>query len=544
MSLLHFENVKAKNTTLIFVDSGVLDGIENKGALVEHLNTLHLSCFNVDLTANFPYAQDIVYVFSTSLLYPHESEHTIDFFSDEKSVSTINSMMIIVFQDDTKAELWSVCGSVSGRTRGMARLLIEASIEAFPRVEYWGLIVDYKNPYWNRALSLYTSMGFGNPENIELFDDEFLSLTYNQGDKEAVRHEAKTLRMEYYIKRGFDVYLVSIPYDELKILGTMAKRQRREYGGAIGVQEVQSIKKGKARMFETVGICDLIVGDIIVGERASVNTPTYFYTFHTHPDVATDNNNLIMNPPSAEDLTSVFSGSREGYVKHFVVESEGNGVWSCQLNPRTLEFVCGIPKKLYEELRDYIKDAFYTKIYNSYFKELKKFRDLQDFSSVLYEFETAKNQMINLYLADLSSFTWEGIYHPEIPDDMMSIPIFQIDYFDWGYIKKENGLEDWTFLFPCKIPIKLSSDLCLQFGFEYDQLKPIMDALDEIGLDECGKVKPNESFEKSSCHDSWKYVQLSHFLKYMSEKDKTPAEIAEVVREGRTPDGITKLLGE
>lgn len=526
---LYFLNYENKNTTLIFVSGDRLDKIISKHPYIsERIDDLHTQCFNSEFSeSDFPYADQIIYIFATSIIHFGAS----DFFENKTNVDTISSMVIMpIITGESRAELWTECSSVNGRTRGFSKLLIESALKNFSYIDTWQLIVDYNSPYWNRAISLYSSLGFQDPQNYKIYNDEFLLLTLSKDNfvKEKTRSESKNFRMSYFLNKNYHVSLLKLPFEHLEVLGMLAEYQRREYAAGIGVKLIESNPKGTAKKYESYGICDFTPGNIIVDKEASARIPIYFYTFHTHPDVATDNNELIVNPPSDVDLMSLLKMTIHGYIKHFVIESGRNGIWSCQVNPNSMKFICGLSDKKFKSLLWRTENLIRNKIYKPFFSELEKLRELSSISQQFANLEFSKNQMINQYLSDINKLTWKDVGVDN------NNPIYQIDYFDWEYILKVGYLEDWTMVYPCDIPIKSSSENCLNFGFDYETLEPILDAIDKVGLEEC--TISNKSFEKSICKDSWKFVNLSEYLK------ASDSDLAELISEYKTPEDVGLVL--
>lgn len=479
---MRFENVEDMNTTLIFIEGSDLDVIHTP-SFFEKINTIHEQCFNLGIQeTDYSYADQVIYVFSTSIIWT-EQYHNMDFFRDDNTIDSIISMAVapLIFEE-RRGELWTICSSVNGRARGMSKLIIMAILELFEEIDVWNLLVDYNNPYWDRALSLYTSLGFQEPVNNKSSGSDFLELTLTKGkpfDKDAVRLASKELRVEYMLKQGLNVALMNIDVDDLLKLEQLC-HQKREYGGGFGVEETFSEYDGRAKEYALKYLCDLSVGNFITDETAYVSNIDngLFYTFHTHPNVAVDNNKTIVNPPSVQDLAGRFFLLKTGIVKHFVFESDRNGVWSFQVHPKSMSFVCGLSKKETDQVYDLIT-KYFNDVVNSFFYELDKMRRMSEFSKAFsLEFLNTKNRMINQYLSDMSNFTWKKL---NISNDIPNVPVFLINYYDWDFIKSQGFLEDWSFYQPCNIPINLKSNSCLSFDFDYEDLRKIVDAIDHAG---------------------------------------------------------------
>jgi len=520
---MRFENVEDKNTTLIFIEGNDLEAVHSQ-LFFDKINTIHEQCFNLGLQeTDYSYADQVIYVFSTSIIWT-EQYHTIDFFRNEDTIDSIISMAVTpLIYKEKRGELWTICSTVNGRARGMSKLILMAILELYNDIEIWNLIVDYNNPYWDRAISLYTGFGFQDPVNNNSSGSDYLELTFTKGepfDKNSVRMRCKELRVEYMLQQGLDVALINMDIEDLLKIEKLC-HQKREYGGGFGVEETFSEYEGRAKEYSLKFLCDLSVGNFIMDETAYVSNIDngLFYTFHTHPNVAVDNNKTIVNPPSVQDLAGRFFLLKTGIVKHFVFESDRNGIWSFQVHPKSMSFVCGLSKKGTDEVYEMIT-KYFNNVVDNFFYELDKIRRMSEFSKVFsLEFLNTKDRMINQYLSDMSNFTWKNL-KISTPDDIQNVPIFLINYYDWDFIKAQGFLEDWTFYQPCDIPINLNSNSCMSFNFDYKDLEPIVDAIDHAGAQDyqlcTGKPLPEMiTYENlvwpESC-DRWEGRQLIPIL--------------------------------
>src|SRR5436853_6238312 len=150
------------DTTLIFIDyNNFISVLKNDGYRLINfrfeLDQLYEGCFNMAFQeATF---EDASIIFSTL-----GNVDSVDIFYNEPN--RITAMVIVSFyREDRYADIWSVCASINGQSRGHARTILKSIQEGIQNVSVIDLYVDYDNPYWNRAVGLYTSIGFVNPTN-------------------------------------------------------------------------------------------------------------------------------------------------------------------------------------------------------------------------------------------------------------------------------------------------------------------------------------------------------------------------------------------
>ena len=497
-----------ENTSVIFIDLEFLyrqpADILNK--FKQHINDLHMRCFNVEMVR---YSGTLC--LATAYLIQSQSLEFILIESPELIAS-----MAVIYVEDTKAQLWSVCSSINGQARQLSRVIIRECQKVLDNIS---LFVDYFNPYWERALGLYTSMGFGNPQNVLYQDTQRLYLEWIKDiafDKTETQNAAKRIKVEYCNSIGYNVAVLTLKRRQLEILKNFTA-QYREYGGGIGTK----IKNGggQAASYTATTISNLHVGNFIVRPEAYVSVRfNTFYSFHTHPDVYVNMIKSILNPPSINDLILMLYNFPQGVVKHFVVEQ--NGIWTIQVDPKTMKLIadnnCSVPN-ITNVLRRRLK------VLENNWGQILSELDEND--------ELLKNTLINNYLADLNNITWMslGIGIQE------NIPIMLVNYYSWEYLFKENSFKDWTYYIPCG-PIVLNDLNNIDFNFDYNELKPILDAIDYVGKLDVGRCVGTEedlmnTFEEfkevRDCQDRWDGKELISFMKMYN-----PAEIAEKIYNG------------
>jgi len=218
----------------------------------------------------------------------------------------------IMYKYPDRYELWGVCGSIMSNITKLTRKTLIDIINSIlidsnnPIILY----VDFENPYWNRALGLYSSIGFSNPESIKFGEKTLMRMTYtNIIDKTVTRNIANQLRGEYYSSLGYIINKVVFKKEDLEYFREFAIRHSREYGGAIGIisNEFQNIS-------------ELYVGNYIQYGNARVKVSDFYTIFHTHPD--STKIHVLTSPPSVTDLINMIKMS-DTTCRQYIFESSG-----------------------------------------------------------------------------------------------------------------------------------------------------------------------------------------------------------------------------
>ena len=313
---------------------------------------------------------------------------------------------VYVFPD--RVEWWGVCGSVEASVSGLNRKILQQIVQ-----ENTILYVDYENPYWNRAVGLYTSIGFEEPVHVILDEKPLLRLKYTDGinDKHQIRNECNRMRGEFYNSIGCHTQRTVFSSSDMAIFSEMASRFSREYGGSFGIREdnIYNLKH-------------LYVGNYIHYGKATVNPKESNYlVFHTHPD--STRIHMLTSPPSSSDLIYTLHNYRK-IAKHYIFESTKlGGFYTVQLNPRIKNLLnFAYMEMLVEKIRDAINITL-----NGYFDYICQLKDILD---SIDDIEYHRNELVTQILSKYNQITLKNInmiqaaFDPEIEN----VPIFWVEY--------------------------------------------------------------------------------------------------------------------
>lgn len=530
MSAENFLDIPEKNVTIAAIEYGYFNQqLERLGdsAFRNHLDEMHFGCFASKYAAmDFPETASGFIYFVTNRILDDSEKKTM--FLVPELVETIMGMTIVGIYGDY-ADLWAVCATVYGQSRGAARIIIQTVLNN-PSLEMVDIYVLYDNPYWARALGLYTSLQFGEPESavggrsMSRFPSEALKLTWARGytiDKKGVRKEANDIREAFYTGQGFIVNRLEMPVAHLLQLERIAADQTREYGGGIGVERIGG--EGNVNVYRSVNISNPIVGGFIAkeataaGVRASPTIPLYH--FHTHPDSIAEILDVITAPPSAPDLSLCFYWLGQGTFRQFVIESqETGGIWTFQVNPHVAKLICGTGSPEYFEQMFEPLQAHIETIVGAFFGRLAELRQLTPSGTVrrsALDMEIIKSDLINQYIKDVNMIQYSDT----------GLRLFTLEYHSWKYILSNDTFVDWTIMpqprGACAKVGELASQTGLRFGYDYEDLRPILDAIDFVGNREyttCALAQNSgytreRAVDEGLCGDRWEGQELIPVLK-------------------------------
>lgn len=475
MSYFRYVPFKDKNTSIVFID--IQDLISNRALLDKfkiHINEMHMRCFNIVLAEDLQHLGTNTFVLAESLeslgagLFVFATTQYVEFNTEEDVAKyflidypELISSMAILRQNNIAGQLWSVCSTIEGQTRKLAKLII---LQCQALLEYIELFVEYFNPYWDRAIGLYTSLGFKNPKDVLYQGQQLLLLKWDKFEIETLDDDpvsmCNKIKIDWGIRNAYTVKLLRFSNDQLNIFHQILEKNR-EYGGGLGVEPSFS-----SRTFDLLSLNTFYAGNYII-QPNKIETTTnsnIMYTFHTHPINASNMNRLTISCPSTVDLVLVLRAYKTKNYKHFVMEPDG--IWTIQVDTRSMNYAMNVREQEYQ-----IIYAKYDQLYFQLQNNLDK--DVDDFS--IY-----KNALINNYLANISNVTWKSL---ALRDE--NVPILVVNFYPWTFIKNQVDLTgywtDWTFYtsFSGRPVLKGRNDLILNFNF--DKFDPILDAIDHVG---------------------------------------------------------------
>lgn len=512
MSNFRYVPFKDKNTSIVFID--IQDLISNRDLLDKfkiHINEMHMRCFNVVLAEDLQHLGTNTFVLAESLeslgtgLFVFATTQYVELNTQEDIVHyflidfpELISSMAILRQNNIAGQLWSVCSTIEGQTRKLAKLII---LQCQALLEYIELFVEYFNPYWDRAIGLYTSLGFKNPKDVLYQGRQLLLLKWDKFDIESLDEDpvamCNQIKIDWGIEHGYNISLLRFSKAHLKIFKQILGKNR-EYGGSLGAKPINFLH-GINGIFDVVSLNSFYLGNYIIkiNEISTDSDNTMMYSFHTHPINASNMNRLVVSYPSTADLIYVLDIFKTKSYKHFVFEPDG--IWTIQVNPLSMEYAMQVTDDLYPIIEEK---------YHQLLKQMPNSLDIEIDNINLY-----KNVLINNYLANINNVTWNSVFGNPI-----NIPIFLINYYSWRLINEQietqNYWGDWTFYKPdAGLPsLRRNNDLILNFNF--DKFDPILNAIDHVGNLNVGNDRTiMNTLITNNTEDIWFTRNLIPFMK-------------------------------
>lgn len=335
--------------------------------------------------------------------------------------------LMFVVEVNNKATIWNVCASSFGKNSNAVKEILTFYL-AQERTRDIELFVDFYNPYWDKAISLYTSVGFSDPKTIiynptgmELLK---LKITHRAENKKNDRLLANTEREKYFKKLGYRVETKQYPSALFNdISRQLVDNRPKEYTGFF---------------FKDEELDDLVIQNLSSGNLT--DTEIYGYPtncqpteegnifFHTHPGAL---NGLLVQPPSETDVSSLFQWNRIGsFIKHYVFSEDG--VYSFSFSIRTIREFCENPGEN-QRIKDQVVDEYSDVLARLTTLYYDPFRMLANMTPENLSREKANNIVIDYYLEEVLA-----IKHPG-----KDFSVFDVKFWSRDFIRKVSHITDF-----------------------------------------------------------------------------------------------------
>lgn len=348
----------------------------------------------------------------------------------------IDAMASVKYEEGTYS-IWNVCATSFGKISHATKSLLEYGMPLIltsERSKAW-LVLELENPYWAKALSLYTSLGF---VNIITASNQFQQV-FGYTNKMIDHFLKKSIILYttydiYYKVRDGNRQIVLLARNRADNI--RKKRFDKEFGG-VGItadmaafgQEIVKINKEYAgyltvdSKYDFNGIGNITGGNPIykvknfpaLSEIYDTSKQTVFH-FHTHPSITDANNQLEFNPPSLNDIRYIFETCGAGLIRGYIFTS--NGIFAYSLTRHAQAVFCkdNIDKtSIYQQYQDIIDSVASIYVDKQYVigNFLIGQNDLQ-----------IQNLLIDYYLESVLTIEFEGK------------PVFDIKYWPYSFILK------------------------------------------------------------------------------------------------------------
>ena len=340
-------------------------------------------------------------------------------FADSNNPTSLQALLVADEVGD-KSTIWNVCASSFGKNSNSVKELMKWYLDQH-RKRVNELFVDFYNPYWDKAIALYTSLGFGMPEPQVGTSNVKLTIV-RIDDKEDLRLTINNLRAEFFEGLGFKAQYAHYPAKLFSsILEQLVDDRPKEYTGFFF-----------QRSQDEIVIKNLSCGNL-------TDTEIYGYPtncqpmddgdifFHTHPGVL---NGILVQPPSEMDVSALFHWNKIGsFIKHYVFSEDG--VYSFGFSAKTLKEFCDHPGEN-ERIKDNIVNKYIdvtNKLTTLYYDPFRMLAGMPK------NITRAKQNsiIIDYYLEEALSIGYPG----------KDFAIFDIKFWSRDFIKKSVTITDF-----------------------------------------------------------------------------------------------------
>lgn len=374
-------------------------------------------------------------------------------------------------------EIYNVCTNPYTRGMGVAKKIFKATTDMFNFANLWiGIKLD--NPSWNAALRVYVGAGFTNPviTNITpsgtaipfpVLSLVFSSNTLSQSHPpkyaiERIIENATYLRAMYLSEQGISQIRVHASTELLKDVYDMVSSKVVEYGGGMEIA-------GKTNdAYElSIPLNTITEGD---PQTLTVNTPTCWMSWHTHPYICYSKEQCYIGWPSGLDMGFVVRQYALGCVAHIVFTVEG--VYTIQLSRGMMQFMSLVATN--QQCIDAI-----TIIVAAHFTHIEDLRKIktdpsriecvtnEDISCLVADSDKM-NIMIDKYLTLASTYTFQDLLQRSelrgsIPGETAKVieesleclkltdekfPVFMVKFSQWNTLVNDGLFITLTYLEP------------------------------------------------------------------------------------------------
>lgn len=336
-------------------------------------------------------------------------------FLTSKINDTILAVATVNISDPTSYSIWNVCSTALGKNMNAIRSLLEYGLPFLQDRNIW-LILEFENPYWDKAVNLYTSLGFRLLSTV----DTGLKMEYTlDRDVYDARDEANELRQQAFPR---ELQRIVFLRDKIYDFASQIVTHNKEYCGYLLV--THDLLVG--------GLGNLTGGNLILPDVTNFPASSeiysegqnYIFTFHTHPIITTVNNGLPINPPSDMDVAHLLANCSHEYLRQYIFTPDG--LFALGLSKYMQDTYCNkfIPLEKINEIRER---------YQSLVDQVLRV-NLDDIFGIHVSKSIAKGVMTDLFIESVLDLEYEGM------------PMFDLKFWPLEYIRTKESFVDTFFI--------------------------------------------------------------------------------------------------
>ena len=322
------------------------------------------------------------------------------------------------------AEIYDVCTAYDFRRQGIMHALFENMFQVIRKKYFW-LGVMFDNPNREAAIRFYLkedfifqNVSFITPSSVRL---KFPVLSFVKGDK---------LKKFPKINRNMFSALSDIACNFTFKL---------RWADMISVQNNVYSKNA-----ETGGTMDIVneflipnLNTVVYGDPANltVDVPTHYINWHSHPDICYRAKNCYIGWPSGQDMRYLFHNYNLGVIFHLLFTSEGLYTMKLTVNAMKMIYILSFNFEWLNAIELVILNRFthvekYRTIQENLFSPVQKRNEnIKEFlrkanTATLKDYNTEENSTVKESIKYLEQFS------------SSSFPLFEVTYYDSTYIKQ------------------------------------------------------------------------------------------------------------
>ncbi len=380
-----------RDAVAIYINSPFFQ--DNTKKIISKVNNLYNECFSSDFDTNVKNSVLILYVDMET----QKNKRGYLKLNERQSLKLLNEnvnniqgfLRLELYRDHI--EIYDVCTGENHRRQGVMHALFENMLEVSPiQYKMFWLGVAFDNPDRDKAINFYLKNGFAfnnttftTPSNIKL-RSPVLSFTHKRGEL-----NTKTLNIYSALSDLECNFIFLFNWVDMIIIQNNVHNLNVEAGGTMNIIPQRNY------ILLTPNLANIVYGD---PNTLSVNTPQYYVSWHSHPDICYVKYNCYIGWPSSVDMKSIYHEYLSGGLLHFVFTAEG--LYAIKLSKEAMKFMYMIyyNSKWTESLGELINDRFY---YAELHRGGDLFSDNRERSSRITEFlQKANNFTLRDYIVN------------------------------------------------------------------------------------------------------------------------------------------------
>ena len=343
-----------RDAVAVYINSLFFQHIKNIKNIINKVNNLYNECFSSDFDTNVKNSVLILYVDMETvknkkgyLKLPEKQALKLL----NENVNNIQGFLRLELYRD-HIEIYDVCTGKNHRRQGVMHALFENMLEVTPKqYKMFWLGVVFDNPDRDKAINFYLKNGFAfnnttftTPSNIRL-RSPVLSFTHKRGEL-----NTKTLNIYSALSDLECNFNFLFNWKDMILIQNNVYNLNAETGGTM------NLIPEKNYVVLIPNLANIVYGD---PNTLSVNTPQYYVSWHSHPDICYVKYNCYIGWPSSADMKNIYQEYLSGSLLHFVFTAEG--LYAIKLSKEAMKFLYMIyyNSKWLESLGELINDRFY-----------------------------------------------------------------------------------------------------------------------------------------------------------------------------------------